>query len=576
MTQWGNICRICSSPADYEIFAKIPTYLHGTTNEFLNWQKPINILLEETTGLKNSTDDGLPRNICAPCISYLKHAVTFREQCIKNALSLKLAALYQQKSVNISEKSQQDKESALFTAEDLRYVEQRPVHNLLLNNAVKLEGTKDKVHKQLLNQNVPQLSVNSEQRTQYLNLLYDKNQQCNAFQRKAKHSRDMELPTTSGNVNGNGNGVVEDEEDYAAVSSSDENEEAALLRKHKNCYNYSETNFEEDDPMEQDQLRDIKVTIPEPMWKERKCPACLKRFMFEDSHQTHLDNCVEYQFITFVTETTRLLEIRKQKMVSPHEFIRRMIFALHKTCTWLQEHSIDTLLAEKLNQVKVSNGEKTAAAPTVELEVKLDDMFDYVSGTTTPITAENNVLYAIARSESTNSQCKPKAIERTESTNSAITDSPRASLAGVKKPIPIRVKPANSSIGMGLRPSPQQSLRPSPPQPNGKKRREPLGLGLRPPAQQQPDGDKHKERVSFLEKLQRAAVTPGSGTPPAQAAPPSFSARCGQCNLPFDSVSDLEIHNSNYHNSQNENEPTINSDDDAQRRRIIALFEDDI
>lgn len=51
---WGNICRICSSPADYEIFAKIPTYLHGSTNEFLNWQKPISVLLEETTGLKVS------------------------------------------------------------------------------------------------------------------------------------------------------------------------------------------------------------------------------------------------------------------------------------------------------------------------------------------------------------------------------------------------------------------------------------------------------------------------------------------------------------------------------------------
>lgn len=52
MTDWGNICRICSSPADYNIFAKIPTYLHGSTNEFLNFQKPINVLLEETSGLK--------------------------------------------------------------------------------------------------------------------------------------------------------------------------------------------------------------------------------------------------------------------------------------------------------------------------------------------------------------------------------------------------------------------------------------------------------------------------------------------------------------------------------------------
>ncbi|XP_016945909.3 uncharacterized protein [Drosophila suzukii] len=505
MTTWGNICRICSSPADYEIFAKIPTYLHGSTNEFLNWQKPINILLEETTGLKNSTDDGLPRNICAPCISYLKHAVTFREQCIKNALSLKLAELYQQKRVNISDANKIDKESALFTAEDLRFVEQRPVHNILLNNSSsKLESTKDKVHKRLLNQAAPELSGSSEQRIQYLNILFNKH---NTMPR---HSRDGELPT--------GSGQNDDEEDYYAVaSSSDDNEEAALLRKHKNCYNYSETNFEEDDPMEQDQLqlRDIKVNIPEPMWKERKCPACSKRFMFEESQQSHLDNCVEYQFVTFVNEVTKLMDIRRQKMVSPHEFIRRMIFALHKTCTWLQEHSIESLLAEKINQVKVSNGEKStevtipADIPDLRsVEEQPFALFDFVSGTTTPITEENNVLYAIERSESRNSQSTPT----------------------VKKPIPIRGVAAGSSLG--------------------------LGLGL----------DKHKERATFLEKLQRAVVSPGTIS---QGSAPIFSARCGQCNLVFDSVSELEVHNHNIHRGSV-------ADDEAKRREIIALFEDDI
>ncbi|XP_016974165.1 uncharacterized protein LOC108040960 [Drosophila rhopaloa] len=510
MTTWGNICRICSSPADYEIFAKIPIYLHGSTNEFLNWQKPISILLEETTGLKNSTDDGLPRNICAPCISYLKHAVTFREQCIKNALSLKLAELYQQKRVNISDANKIDKESALFTAEDLRFVEQRPVHNLLLNNSSKVEASKDKVHKRLLNQTAPQLDGGSEHRIQYLNVLFNKQQHHNTLPR---HSRDAELPTSSGQN--------EDEEyDYAVASSSDDNEEAALLRKHKNCYNYSETNFEEDDPMEQDQLqlRDIKVNIPEPMWKERKCPACSKRFMFEESQQSHLDNCVEYQFVTFVAEVTKLLEIRRQKMVSPHEFIRRIIFALHKTCTWLQEHSIDSLLAEKLNQVKVSNGEKSAEV-TIPSEIPdphpVEEtpfaLFDFVSGTTTPITEENNVLYAIARSESRNSQCTPT----------------------VKKPIPIRGKATSSSLGLGFGP------------------------------------DKHKERATFLEKLQRAVVSPGTVT--AQGQAPIFSARCGLCNLVFDSVSDLEVHNHNAHRGTE-----LNADDEANRRHIIALFEDDI
>lgn len=170
--------------------------------------------------LQNSTDDGLPRNICAPCISYLKHAVTFREQCIKNALSLKLAELYQQKAVNVSDANKVDKENALFTPADLRYVEQRPVHNLLLNNSrAKVQAPKDKVHKRLLNQTAPQLDCSSEQRIQYLNVLFDKHQHRNSFQR---HSRDPELPTSSGIE-----GANEYDEDYGAVSSSDDNEEAA-------------------------------------------------------------------------------------------------------------------------------------------------------------------------------------------------------------------------------------------------------------------------------------------------------------------------------------------------------------
>lgn len=337
----------------------------------------------------------------------------------------------------------------------------------------------------------------------------------------------MELPSTSAG-SGSGNGTGEDD-DYAAVTSSDDNEENALSRKHKNCYNYSETNFEEDDPMEQAQLRDIKVNIPEPMWKERKCPACWKRFMHEDSHQLHIDNCVEYQFVNFVSEVTKLLEIKRQKMVSPHEFIRRMIFALHKTCTWLQEHSIDAQLADKLNQVKVSNGSnEKAAEPAPEVLEKpssstwdSDDAFGnnllkFNSRTTTPITVENNVLYAIERSESRNSQNMSNV---------------------VKKPIPIRCKAVAA---------------------------DPL---------------LHEERASFLEKLQRATITPQQSPVQVRATPtngaallPTSAARCSQCNLVFDSVSDLEIHNVVNHNEQ----CNSTKDDDAQRRRIIALFEDDI
>ncbi|KAM8717968.1 hypothetical protein ACLKA7_004641 [Drosophila subpalustris] len=519
MTTWGNICRICSSPADYDIFAKIPAYLHGSTNEFLNYQKPINVLLEETSGLKNSPDDGLPAYICALCISYLKHAVTFREQCIKNALSLKLIEIYNQKSMSSNKKEEDvDKESALFTAEQLRYVEQRPVHNLLLNNnnSVKLEPTDKVLHKQLLKQTLHRhrgsTGRDNEQRIRYLNSLFDEHRS-SATQAQVK----MEMPSTSAG-SGSGNGTGEDD-DYAAITSSDDNEEKeqeqenSLQRKHKNIYNYSETNFEEDDPMEQAQLRDIKVTIPEPMWKERKCPACCKRYMHEDSHQLHLDNCVEYQFFSFIAEVTKLLEIKRQKMVSPHEFIRRMIFALHKTCTWLQEHSIDTQLADKLNQVKVTNGTNEKPPETAQASWDADDsaLMKFSSGSNTPITVENNVLYAIERSESRNSQKN----------------------LVVKKPIPIRCAAAAPLM--------------------------------------------HEERASFLEKLQRATGTPQQQSPTSATLLPGFSAaRCNQCNLVFDSVSELEIHNVQHHNGQGHGQMGNAKDDDAQRRRIIALFEDDI
>ncbi|CAD6999672.1 unnamed protein product [Ceratitis capitata] len=60
MSSWNNICRVCSSPAEYEIFEKIPAYLHASLNEFLHWQKPINVLVEETTGLKYEFKSRIP------------------------------------------------------------------------------------------------------------------------------------------------------------------------------------------------------------------------------------------------------------------------------------------------------------------------------------------------------------------------------------------------------------------------------------------------------------------------------------------------------------------------------------
>uniref|UniRef100_A0A8D8P8R1 (northern house mosquito) hypothetical protein n=1 Tax=Culex pipiens TaxID=7175 RepID=A0A8D8P8R1_CULPI len=89
----ANLCRICSAPGSHTIYAKIPPYLHEHPRECPRWTMPISRLLTEVTGLDSSEVDGLPQKICVVCISYLKHAYTFRRQAIDNVAAL-LAARY--------------------------------------------------------------------------------------------------------------------------------------------------------------------------------------------------------------------------------------------------------------------------------------------------------------------------------------------------------------------------------------------------------------------------------------------------------------------------------------------------
>lgn len=64
MSSWGNICRVCASPAEYDIFDKIPVYLHANYKEFLNWQSPIYELVQDTTGLKVSWETSAAIYVC--------------------------------------------------------------------------------------------------------------------------------------------------------------------------------------------------------------------------------------------------------------------------------------------------------------------------------------------------------------------------------------------------------------------------------------------------------------------------------------------------------------------------------
>lgn len=115
-----TLCRICGSPGSYDIFGKIPRFLNTDRRDL--WQQPLCKMVSDVTGIPVSSpfvrvykkditsltyqllttqiskNDGLPERICSLCISYLKHAVLFRNRAVETRLSLLSAAFVTMKS----------------------------------------------------------------------------------------------------------------------------------------------------------------------------------------------------------------------------------------------------------------------------------------------------------------------------------------------------------------------------------------------------------------------------------------------------------------------------------------------
>lgn len=97
-------------------------------------------------------------------------------------------------------------------------------------------------------------------------------------------------------------------------------------------FSYAHTSFEEDDITQLDvfQSNQISFYLPET-FKERKCTSCRRRFMFEDSYNEHIKECISLKLVSFIKEMTQLLYLRENRAVSSHEFIRRVIFGIKKS-----------------------------------------------------------------------------------------------------------------------------------------------------------------------------------------------------------------------------------------------------
>lgn len=582
----------------------------------------------------------MPKNICALCISYLKHAKTFREQAINTCLNF-LAVKEYNNIVN-------DKKVWNYD-EIINDAVSRTIRNYNDDDNLKNNQNKEqnKVSKQLMANtninNIPTLSRQIQLSLQYLCKLYENNENRTAnasnvergatnngvykslaTKQRRQYNKTIDMmPGTSG-CNSKRQNM---EDDLPRTTSSDEYEtpEEAGGNGHikNNIFSYKEKNFEEDDIMDLDELKDaITINIPSTC-KEHKCSFCFKRFMFEESFSEHIKTCIEYKFATFLEEMNNLLFIRRAKEISPHEFIRRMIFSLRKTCEWLKENCIDTTLPDLLqnNQITtaadvankqrlISECKSTASSTEPEqLAQKLNKTLITTTSSpllvtsrpsmvrSTPINMSNNILHEIERSESRNSQKlilkKPIPILATSSALNTINnlqtpnmsytsqDSERLAfmekLQNAAKPVIAATAPAvatHSNTTTPVKPILQLKTN-NPPTPLISVRQDLLATIK--------TNNSINHTSPLLDLLQQSSSSRNSTTPLINPC-----ARCPQCNLYFDTLDALEIHNAMQHNNivtaaascptsapPLDKQETQNDELDSEHKRIIALFEDD-
>lgn len=272
-----SLCRVCSNPGSHSIFARIPAYCHEHYREYARWKQPICLLIAEVTGVEIKENDGLPKKICVLCISYLKHAYTFRRQALDNIAGL-LTAKY---------------------LSDLRPESKKPLLDDHPVNQDRIISTCDGgVYR----------SVNLSE------MANDRSAVKKPTKKAPVMHRFIEKPPD--------NNVEEDVDNLFD----------GLDEPSSGLFGYREKEFVEDDVMDLDGLQEhgVTFTLPED-YKEKKCFACRKRFMFSETYSQHLTECLMYKLTEAIRALYHIMYLREQSAISAFEFIRRAVFTVRKS-----------------------------------------------------------------------------------------------------------------------------------------------------------------------------------------------------------------------------------------------------
>ncbi|XP_019546550.3 uncharacterized protein LOC109416897 [Aedes albopictus] len=333
----ANLCRICSAPGSHSLFLKIPAYLHEHPRECARWSTPIHRLVTEVTGLEITPDDGLPQKICVVCISYLKHAYTFRRQTIDNVAAL-LAAKY---LIGVQERrkdTQKEVEEVIPTMVNPSVV--RANVNEISYEMINVGGKKRKA--------IPyQKNLDKEVLQQVLG--------GNIKQKKKQNNAEEEQRRI---------------EEALLSRWQDSSPEDNATGSAGGFFSYTEKEFQEDDVMELEVLKECNITfnLPED-YKEKKCPSCRRRFMFDESYNEHLKECLLFKLVKFIREVYHFLFLKENRSISSFEFIRRVVFSVKKTVEVISSYGEDT------SEPELETVDSSSAKTTDDDAIKIEQSF---------------------------------------------------------------------------------------------------------------------------------------------------------------------------------------------------------
>jgi hypothetical protein len=91
--------------------------------------------------------------------------------------------------------------------------------------------------------------------------------------------------------------------------------------------------------------------------------------MFDETFHDHINECIQLNLVIFTQDLHNLLVLKESFRISPHDFIRRAIFAVKKCATLLQKS--DYLITNRMvKSSDESNGEDDEAMDVVENKPK--------------------------------------------------------------------------------------------------------------------------------------------------------------------------------------------------------------